>query len=236
VETGPEGQRQVGPSDALWDPFAVGPVRVIHSAVQASSLQLQRLREVLATQPLRLAVLLGSQATGVAYIGRHMSHLEPQPYTLQIASLVAKQLQKFSTCSAYHLAGHLENLDFWLSEASRVVRVIDDYSARFVRLRDAQVGFVESHRATESPWCPYCSGACEFGPFVPSPPQRIPTSELESARRAVRDATYAFLLRCFRAGGIDQARLRAGCDQVGTSVDMADVEKIQRDRKSFVTE
>jgi hypothetical protein len=66
-------------------------------------------------------------------------------------------------------------------------------------------------------------GACEFGRETPRPPTRIASRDLDAARRRVKDSTYQLLLRCHRAGLLDEAALRVACARVGTSVDLADL-------------
>jgi hypothetical protein len=87
------------------------------------------------------------------------------------------------------------------------------------------VRWVDEHgtRIT-SGYCEYCGGQCVTDPVKPQAPRRIPSAELDAARRAVRDGVYHLLLRLYRAGWIDEAGLRAGCDQVGTSIDLADLD------------
>jgi hypothetical protein len=103
--------------------------------------------------------------------------------------------------------------------------VIDDYPQRFARLHNAQLRWVEDHdtRVT-SGYCEYCGGRCVVGPVKPPAPRRISSTELDAARRAVRDGVYHLLLRLYRAGWIDETGLRAGCGQVGTSIDLADLD------------
>jgi len=153
-------------------------------------------------------------------------------YSTERAALIARQLEKLATYNAHELAGQLPNLEFWLAEAAHALAVIDDYPQRFVRLHDAQVRWVDNHgTCVTSGFCEYCSGACFADPVKPPAPRRISSADLDAAQRAVRDGAYHLLLRLHRAGWIDEERLRAGCDEVGTSVDLADLDVIRRDRK-----
>jgi len=149
-------------------------------------------------------------------------------YTIEHATFVAGQLERLATYNVHQLAGQFANLDFWLAEAAHAIQVIDDYPKRFKQLRDAQVRWVRAHDAVVSTYCPHCGGACEFGPQRPTPPTRIPSNELDTARRSVRDASYRLLLRLFRARWIDEAQLRERCAKVGTSIDTADLEEERR--------
>jgi hypothetical protein len=144
-------------------------------------------------------------------------------YSIDQATLVASQLERFATSSTHHLVGQFANLDFWLDETVRALHVLDDYPTRFGRMRDAQVSWAQAHGTVVSDFCPLCGGACEFGPETPLPPRRLPSQETEAARRRLKDAAYRLLLRCHRGGLLDEAALRVGCDRVGTSVDLADL-------------
>jgi hypothetical protein len=148
-------------------------------------------------------------------------------YTLEQAALVADQLERLATYQEHQLIGQLENLEFWLNEAVHAVGVIDDYPARFVRLRDAQVRWVDAHGTKVLvAECQYCGGGrCTLPPERPPPPRRIFSSELSHARRSVTDAGYHLLRRLYRLGWIDEARLHASCDRLGTSVDLDDLDR-----------
>lgn len=144
-------------------------------------------------------------------------------YSVDQAEALAKQFDKFTTSWLHHLVGQFANLDFWLDEASHALKVLDDYPRRFVLMRDAQGEWVKAHATVAPEFCPFCHGACEFGRETPRPPTRIASQDLDAARRRVKDSTYQLLLRCHRAGLLDEAVLRAACARVGTSVDLADL-------------
>jgi hypothetical protein len=55
--------------------------------------------------------------------------------------------------------------------------------------------------------------------------RRESSQELEEAKRRLKDAAYKFLLRCHRGGLLDEAGLKAGCERVGTSVDLKDLRR-----------
>ena len=143
-------------------------------------------------------------------------------YSIDRANLLSAQLEKFTTSYAHHLVGQFANVDFWLGEAKQALAVLADYHRRFTRMRDAQADWVHAHQTVVSTFCPHCGGKCEFDPRVPPPPVRIPSLELTEAARRLRDAIYGFLLRCHRAGMLDEAALVAACEQVGTDVDVRD--------------
>lgn len=95
-------------------------------------------------------------------------------YSIAKAKLVADQLSRLATQHAHQLAGQLSNLEFWMVEAASAIAVIDDYPARFRKLRDAQVAWVRSRDVKVPFFCPLCQGECEFSPATPGAPQRIP--------------------------------------------------------------
>jgi hypothetical protein len=149
----------------------------------------------------------------------------PFPYSIDQSNAVAVQLEKFTTSFAHHLVGHVANLEFWLDEVVHSIGVLDDYGKRFVRMRDAQIEWVRAHGTRIDGYCQICRGKCEFGPFTPSPPRRVASQEIEAARRRLKDAAYQFLLRCFRAGHLDQAALSSCCARVGTSLEPIDLDR-----------
>ena len=144
-------------------------------------------------------------------------------YSIDQASAVATQLEKFATSYAHHLVGQFANMQFWLDEANHALKVIDDYSRRFDLMREAQRTWIKAHGTVVSGFCPHCGGKCEFDPRTPEPPTRLPSREMDEARRRLKDASYHFLLRCYRTGLLDEAALKTGCAYVGTSIDPADL-------------
>jgi hypothetical protein len=144
-------------------------------------------------------------------------------YTIERANLLANQLRRFSTSYKHHLVGQFVNVDFWLSETVEVLKAIDGYYHRYNNLRKAQKEWVMTHGTKVYDYCSQCGGKCEFSDGTPSPPVKIPKDELESARRLVKDAAYHFLLRCYRAGLLDENNLGIMCEQIGTSVEPADL-------------
>jgi hypothetical protein len=147
-----------------------------------------------------------------------------KPYSIARAELVAEQIGRFSTQHVHQLAGHHANLEFWISEAAAAVRAIDDYQARFHRLRDAQLAWVQAHDTRITRYCPFCRGSCEFGPETPERPHRVPSEQLSAARTAVRIAVRQFLVRLLHAGFISEGDLRRDADLVGAPVEPEDLE------------
>jgi hypothetical protein len=138
-------------------------------------------------------------------------------FSTDMAKLVTDQLTRFVTLNRHQLAGQVANLDFWLGEVRHCLEVIDGYNKRFERLRTAQIRYVEVHQTTEWPL-----GDTEF-PEKASPPGRIPDAELREARRALREAAYRFLVRCFNEGFIDEPALRRDCDSLGLGIEASDL-------------
>ena len=147
-------------------------------------------------------------------------------YTLDQAKLLADQLERFVTLNRHQLAGHRANLDFWLGEAEHVLAAIDGYQQRFERMRDAQQRWVADHgtHTWDQRYCSSCRGPCFDQPNSPPPtPKRISSTQLEAARRRVRDAAYHFLVRLLKTGLLSVAELRGLCVRLDTGVDPADL-------------
>jgi hypothetical protein len=143
-------------------------------------------------------------------------------YAIDISVILAKTLQKFSTLNPHQLAGQTANLDFWLAEVQHATRVIDEYKARFETMKSAQMDEA-SKRGTQE-W-PLAYAYEDVIPSSASPPKRIPHTELQAARRELIDSAYRFLLRCHKAGILDETAFLAAVQSAGTSVDPADLSK-----------
>jgi hypothetical protein len=104
------------------------------------------------------------------------------PYSLDIAEVLATQLDQLSKLSCRQLAGHIANLEFWLNEVKHCLEVLNGYRGRFEQLREAQKGYIPDHRSR-----------------VVEPefhlPYRIPDDDLKSRRHELREAFYRFLIR-----------------------------------------
>jgi|KBSMisStaDraftv2_1062788.scaffolds.fasta_scaffold300635_2 hypothetical protein len=147
-----------------------------------------------------------------------------KPYSIARAELIADQIGRFATQHLHQLAGHHANLAFWVSEAAAAVRTIDDYQHRFRQLRDAQVSWVRDHDTRIPQLCPICRGPCEFGPQTPERPHRVPSEDLDAARKAVRVAVRQFVLRLFHARFLSETEVRQASDAVGVSIEPEDLE------------
>jgi hypothetical protein len=144
-------------------------------------------------------------------------------YSITKAALIADQLSRLSTQHAHQLAGQLSNLAFWMGEAAAAIAVINDYPARFRRLRDAQVAWVSSRDVRLPFFCPVCQGECEFSPGTPQAPHRIPSEELAAARNQVRRAAAQLLLRLNRASLIAQSELERYSNELELPIEPEDL-------------
>lgn len=145
-------------------------------------------------------------------------------YSIEQAALLAHQLEGLATREAHQLAGHVANLEFWLGETCHVLATIDDYPDRFRRLRDGQRAWVKLHETRTNRPCPICrESPCELGAQPPPPPTRIPSEDMDAARRGVRQGCYRFLLRLYRIGLLDEPALRIACDRVGVTLEREDM-------------
>jgi hypothetical protein len=139
-------------------------------------------------------------------------------YSSDIAKLLAGQLAKFVTLNRHQLAGHAANLDFWLAEIRHCLEVIDGYSPRFERLREAQQRYVSAHNTTEFNLDDPC---CTQRPAAR--PKRLPDAELREARLSLCNAAYRFLVRCCNEGFIAESELREACSGLGIGIEASDL-------------
>jgi hypothetical protein len=120
-------------------------------------------------------------------------------YSIERAALIADQLERLATQNLYQLAGQFVNLDFWIAEAAHAIQVLDDYPARFERLRETQREWVRAHGTKVSDYCPICRGAC---------------------RR--------YLLRLYRARLLDEDGLRRAAAQLGIDLEDEELAPAER--------
>ena len=153
-----------------------------------------------------------------------------KPYSIARAELIAGQIGRFATQHLHQLAGHHANLPFWLGESSAAVRTLDEYQLRFRQLRDAQLSWVREHKTKITTFCPICRGRCEFDPQTPDRPHRIPSEDLDAARKAVRVAVCRFVVRLHQAGFISEAEVRQAAGLVGASIEQEDLDNAQQAR------
>ena len=143
-------------------------------------------------------------------------------YTLQKAALINEQIRRFTTSYVHHLSGQFANLEFWLGEIESALSALNEYHHRFEGMRDAQKTWVREHGTVVHEYCPVCLGRCEFSDGVPKPPVRVPSSDLKEMHRELSDTAYAFILRCYRAGFLDESKVRVLCERLGTGFDPHD--------------
>ena len=140
-------------------------------------------------------------------------------YSENLARVVTQQLERFVTLNRHQLVGHVANLDFWLGEARHALSVLDGYESRFRSMKEAQDAYVTLHQTqTWWPTDPDIAGR-------PSPPVRVPDVDRQTARRELADATYHFLVRCFKETFLDETAFRTACGQLGIGIDPSDLQR-----------
>jgi hypothetical protein len=146
-------------------------------------------------------------------------------YSTEISKKLTETLARFATLNPHQLAGHVANLDFWLAETRHCVEVIEGYKKRFEAMKAAQMEYVAEKHTLEyhyicKDYCPICAKGTPA-----APPKRVPHGAMNDALQSLRDAAYHFLVQCYKAGFIDEVRLRKATDSVGTGVDVSDLER-----------
>jgi hypothetical protein len=99
--------------------------------------------------------------------------------------------------------------------------VLDGYNSRFEQMKAAQMRHAAEHGTlkfrTDVPiWY-------EYNAEPPSPPRRVPSSELGEARRHLCDATYRWLIRCYQDGLIGETAVRQTCDSLNIGIEPSDL-------------
>ena len=146
-------------------------------------------------------------------------------YTIEKANLISAQLKRFTTAYAHHVVGQFANIDFWIEEVHQSLKTIDDYQERFNAIRDRQEKWVDFHGTVVQEYCRICGGKCEFGSGgPPSPPRKISSNALKACRKALIDSVYYFLIRCYRMELLDEQELRIKCKELGTSIELSDLD------------
>jgi hypothetical protein len=141
-------------------------------------------------------------------------------YSVEIADILTDQLRRFVTLNRHQLVGHVANLDFWVAEVRHCLDVLDGYPARFERMKAAQEEYVSQHGTVEYDLNDPC---CTWGRAAA--PARTPAEERKKARGSLCDATYGFLVRCFRERMIDEAELRRECGTFGIGIEATDLKR-----------
>jgi len=143
--------------------------------------------------------------------------LPANAYSTEIAGILANQLTKFVSLNPHQLAGQIANLDFWLDEVRHSLAVIDGYHHRFKRLNSAQMDYTSKHQTQQ-----FVPGQFHETATDATKPRRVPGNQLSDSRRALCDATYRFLIRCFRAGLLSEKRVRDECNRLDIGFDVRD--------------
>lgn len=140
-------------------------------------------------------------------------------FTTDMANLVAGQLSRFITLNRHQLAGQVANLDFWIAQVCNAQEAIDGYSARFERLKASQRRYVADHETVAFDLRETSMrGRAE-------PPRRVADSELQQARRSLREAAYRFLIRCCNEGMVPESELRVICKSLDISMETSDLRR-----------
>jgi hypothetical protein len=142
-------------------------------------------------------------------------------YSIEIGNILTDQLRRFATRNRHQLVGHVANLDFWVAEVRHCLDVLDGYTARFERMKAAQEEYVSEHGTIEYDLNDPC---CIWGRAAA--PARTPAAERKKARGSLCEATYRFLVRCFREGMIDEAVLRRNCNTLGIGIEATDLKRL----------
>jgi hypothetical protein len=139
-------------------------------------------------------------------------------FSIEMVGILTDQLGRFVTLNRHQLVGHVANLDFWVAEVRHCLDVLDGYAARFERMKAAQEEYVSQHGTVEYDFFDPC---CTQGRAAP--PVRTPAAERKKARGSLCEATYRFLVRCFREGMLDEAALRRAAGTLGIGVETTDL-------------
>jgi len=149
-------------------------------------------------------------------------------YTVKRANLVAEQLRKFSDSNSWMVVGQFVNIEFWIEEVKNALQAIDDHNSRFDKMYEAQKEWIESHGTQVPDNCPICQGICELGNGVKKPnlPKKSPEtkSDKKESRIELLNSAYYLLLRCYKLKLISEADLRTMCVEIGTRIDLNDLE------------
>ncbi len=141
-------------------------------------------------------------------------------YMTDLSAVLTETLGKFATLNRHQLAGHAANLDFWHDETTHCLAVIDGYRHRFDQMKDAQMKHAAEHHTIEFLLDDPC---CTGGP--PAPPRRVPDTEIKAARRALCDAFYRFIVRCYNDRLIERNVLESATDSLGIGIESGDLKR-----------
>ena len=131
------------------------------------------------------------------------------------------------------VAGQFANIDFWIKEVKVALSALDEHNNRFEKMYHAQKSWIDSHNIEVPDHCSICWGICELGggskkPNLPKKTKHT-KSEKKASRHELIDSAYFFLIRCYKIGLLEETELRQKCEEVGTSIDFVDLEKLKKD-------
>ncbi|MGE5191576.1 MAG: hypothetical protein ACM3U2_03685 [Deltaproteobacteria bacterium] len=141
-------------------------------------------------------------------------------YMIDLSAVLAETLGKLTTLNRHQLAGHAANLDFWREETKHCLAVIDGYHHRFDRMKDAQMKHAAEHHTIQFLLDdPCCTGE------PATPPRRVPDAEIKAVRRALCDAFYRFIVRCYNDRLIERNMLESATDSLGIGIEASDLKR-----------
>ena len=146
-------------------------------------------------------------------------------YTIEKAQLLTNQLNKFKDSYAYMVAGQFANLDFWINEVENCLKAIDEHNLRFEKMQNAQEFWINEKNVLIPNYCFICNGICELSDNhykKPELPKNKDSKRKNETRVALVNATYYFLMRCFKLELLSIKLLKDYCDKIGTSIDEND--------------
>ncbi|MCE2962852.1 MAG: hypothetical protein ACK5UE_03350 [Chitinophagales bacterium] len=146
-------------------------------------------------------------------------------YTVEKAILVTNQLKKFKDSYAFMVAGQFANIDFWMNEVMSGLKAIDEHNMRFEKMYKAQKKWTEEKNVKVPDYCSICNGICELSNkhyIKPELPKNSAKKEKIDSRKELINASYYFLVRCFKLELLDENLFREYCHCIGTSIDPND--------------
>lgn len=147
-------------------------------------------------------------------------------YTVERAALITTQLKKFTDSYAFIVAGQFANLDFWIDEVVSAKMALDGHKARFDKMYEAQINWIEKKQVRVPDYCHICNGICELSherSVKPTLPKNRFSSQKKESRKELIDSAYYFLVRCHKLGLINEKEIKEYCDIIGTSIDPSDL-------------
>lgn len=147
-------------------------------------------------------------------------------YTVEKANLITKQLNKFKDSYAFIVAGQFANIEFWMNEVESTITAIDEHNIRFTKMYDAQEKWIEEKNVRIPDYCYICNGICELSNEhykKPDFPKQRAQNEKNESRKELINATYYFLVRCFKLELLNEKLFQEYCHRIGTSIDPNDL-------------